>query len=449
MSQRPHSINELAKMALENIYDDKKDMKYHLRMAEKYSKEGKQFVKEGQLENAFMAYARAATLILERLPYHRDYQRILTPEQRHYMSLVSNHVSIFSTVFVSYLDSQNGNDMLERLTDLKSRLLEQHSQWKKDHSNESDGSELSNPLARKGKEPQRGGSLRRSHKGGGNEDHRRVIAEERQAWEDGVDEDTNSDPQEHLRQRRPNPSPSGPRPPNLQPPMVPMPVPGDTAVKRDAAVAAARLAATGVSVAPAPAPSLSTTEHLNLAEQNLRFQKQQEEMRQREDEILKRRERAKREQEAIAARQQEADEAERRIRQTINENNPGITLTAPAPSSSLNHVSSTPDPSPSSHPQVGAMPGGPSPHFVQVTPAITPLSLSSPSKYEDSSTDSESIRDWYPKQTHAVQYPKPLTRATTIPKRCVPCTWRLRVNYSPHLPQPCLPPCDNHVPTTT
>jgi len=85
-------------MALENIYDDKKDMKYHLRMAEKYSKEGKQFAKEGQLENAFMAYARAATLILERLPYHRDYQKILTPTQRHYMSLVSNHASISSAV---------------------------------------------------------------------------------------------------------------------------------------------------------------------------------------------------------------------------------------------------------------------------------------------------------------------------------------------------------------
>ena len=91
---RPHTINELAKMALDNIYDEKKDLEHYLRMAEKYRKDGMQFVADGDLENAFMAYARAATLVLERLPYHREYQTLLTPTQRHNMSLVRNYLLI-------------------------------------------------------------------------------------------------------------------------------------------------------------------------------------------------------------------------------------------------------------------------------------------------------------------------------------------------------------------
>jgi len=104
MSWPPYSINELSKMAaLENIYDDEKDLKYHLRIAEKYKREGSQFVKDEQLENAFIAYARAVTLVLEKLPYHRDFRKILTPTQRHNLSLVSHHAPICSAVHGSYL----------------------------------------------------------------------------------------------------------------------------------------------------------------------------------------------------------------------------------------------------------------------------------------------------------------------------------------------------------
>jgi len=242
--------------------------------------------------------------------------------------------------------------MLGHLTDIKSRLLEQHSQWKKDHPNEDDGSEHSTPPTRKGKILQWGGSL-----------------------------ETNGDPQEHTRQRTPQPSPNlyplGPRPPHVQRSVVPMPISGDTEVRRNAAVAAARLAAVGGTVAPVAARGPSMPEHLYL-------DKQQGGLRQGEDEISRRRERARPAQDAIAARQQEAGGAEGKIRQTITP--------TPLPPSSF-------------------------PRFLQPTPVIMPLPLERPSKYEDSSSDSESSRDWpqtYGKQTHTVQYPKPPTRAATM-----------------------------------
>ena len=87
-SRRPATIAELAERALDNIWDEKRELKHFLRIAERSRKDGKEFLKQGDLENAFVAYARAATLVLEKLPTHKDYKKFLNESQRYNLSLV-------------------------------------------------------------------------------------------------------------------------------------------------------------------------------------------------------------------------------------------------------------------------------------------------------------------------------------------------------------------------
>lgn len=86
----PSSIAELAQKATVDLYDDSKDFKYYLRLAEKHRKEGKESARRGDLEGAFVELARAATLVLEKLPMHKDYHSVLNQTQRHNLGLVRN-----------------------------------------------------------------------------------------------------------------------------------------------------------------------------------------------------------------------------------------------------------------------------------------------------------------------------------------------------------------------
>jgi len=86
--KRPSSIAELAQRATDDKYDDSKDFKFYLRLAEKYRREGKECAKRGDLEGAFVELARAATLVLEKLPLHKDYYVVLNANQRHNLGLV-------------------------------------------------------------------------------------------------------------------------------------------------------------------------------------------------------------------------------------------------------------------------------------------------------------------------------------------------------------------------
>jgi len=89
---RPATIAELAERASHNLWDDSasstKDFKAYLRLAERYRKEGKDAAKKGDYEHAFVMLAKAATLVLEKLPSHRDYQTVLSASQRANLSLV-------------------------------------------------------------------------------------------------------------------------------------------------------------------------------------------------------------------------------------------------------------------------------------------------------------------------------------------------------------------------
>ena len=93
-NRRPATISELAERA--NIpWDDNKGFKYHLKLAERYRREGKEYARSGDMENAFVELAKAATLVLERLPEHPDYNTKLNPNQRHNLGLVCPFIKTF------------------------------------------------------------------------------------------------------------------------------------------------------------------------------------------------------------------------------------------------------------------------------------------------------------------------------------------------------------------
>lgn len=95
ISRRPANIQELAERARSgDSWDDKAKLKDYLRVAEKYRKEGKELARQGDIEAAFVLLAKAATLVLEKLPNHRDYYSLLTEEQQNNLALVCTLSSV-------------------------------------------------------------------------------------------------------------------------------------------------------------------------------------------------------------------------------------------------------------------------------------------------------------------------------------------------------------------
>jgi STAM-binding protein len=86
---RPHSIAELAEMAKQSLGDDARPFKTWLRIAETARRDAKGFQEQGDLESAFIEFARAATIVLEKIPSHPEYRVLLSQTQRHNMGLVS------------------------------------------------------------------------------------------------------------------------------------------------------------------------------------------------------------------------------------------------------------------------------------------------------------------------------------------------------------------------
>ena len=105
---RPSSAEELAQRALINIWDPNKDFKHWLRVAERCRNTGKDYVMMGDLENAFVEYVRAASLILDKMPLHKDYMTRLSAQQRESLTAVRKRVPLVGVfgfrvlIFVAY-----------------------------------------------------------------------------------------------------------------------------------------------------------------------------------------------------------------------------------------------------------------------------------------------------------------------------------------------------------
>jgi STAM-binding protein len=86
-AHRPATISELAERA-RNHTDDKSTIKGYLRLADQLRRDGKEQAERNDLEGAFVAFARAATIVLEKIPNHREYSEVLKPAQRNNLAMV-------------------------------------------------------------------------------------------------------------------------------------------------------------------------------------------------------------------------------------------------------------------------------------------------------------------------------------------------------------------------
>ncbi|KAH9854548.1 hypothetical protein C2E23DRAFT_726199 [Lenzites betulinus] len=87
---RPATIAELAAQAQENLWDPSLGLKHWLRTAEKARRTAESLTQAHEYESAFVEYAKAATIVLEKLPTHREYQTLLNADQRSNLGMVSS-----------------------------------------------------------------------------------------------------------------------------------------------------------------------------------------------------------------------------------------------------------------------------------------------------------------------------------------------------------------------
>lgn len=81
---QPATIAELADKANADLDDHPaQGLKNWLRTAEKARKTGQYYKERGDLELAFVEFAKAATIVLDRIPRHPEYPTLLNGEQRH------------------------------------------------------------------------------------------------------------------------------------------------------------------------------------------------------------------------------------------------------------------------------------------------------------------------------------------------------------------------------
>ncbi|OBZ76162.1 AMSH-like protease sst2 [Grifola frondosa] len=396
---RPATIAELAAQAQDNLWDPSKGLKHWLRTAEKARRTAEAYVEARNFERAFVEYAKAATIVLEKLPSHPEYQTLLNADQRHNLGM-------------------NGQDILDSLSQLKPMLVERYEQWQAQEKNSplpsrpsTAGSELS---------AQETGLRRRDEQLRTQEQERASQALEAARREEEWKRDELSRRVAEERDRN----------------------------SREEAAWYRQMQAKRREEAAAAADARRAAEALDLAERERAVHDEEERSRRKAAADEKRRQ----EQEGIVRRQQEAEAAARAVRQDI------VTRLSPVPpaaSSSrrtADQEANARDISARSvHAPQPSRPSNTAPYGTSNGLSIMPLE--SPSRYDDdSSTDVEGLdrkMSWN-RQRHTetptktrhpgVSYPPPITTTSPAPPELGPIRYpslmsqhQLKQGYVPSL----------------
>ena len=100
---RPHSTGELAEIARRSLGADPRPFNTWLRIVENARRDAKTFAEQGNIESAFMEYAKAVTIVLEKIPYYPEYRALHNSMQRNDMGLVSYNCPIVPITAVRFV----------------------------------------------------------------------------------------------------------------------------------------------------------------------------------------------------------------------------------------------------------------------------------------------------------------------------------------------------------
>lgn len=102
-SRRPPTILELADRARELHWDPALTLKHWLKSAEKHRNAGNELVAKGEFELGFVELARAATIVMEKVPTHKDYNSVLNPEHRKNLGAVSHNFAYLPFIYLPHV----------------------------------------------------------------------------------------------------------------------------------------------------------------------------------------------------------------------------------------------------------------------------------------------------------------------------------------------------------
>ncbi|KAG1840887.1 hypothetical protein C8R48DRAFT_781620 [Suillus tomentosus] len=285
-SRRPSTIAELSECALSNLWDPSKGLKQWLKKADGFRKAGRAYAEAGELEEAFMEYAKSATIILEKLPMHKEYYTLLSPTQRHNLGL-------------------NGQQILLDLGEIKPIIVDRYERWRMQNIEYSRPSSSTGPP-----EGSRHTEYRRQ------DDGRRSPFDD-SGWlaQEAVRRDAERKREE---KRRGDEARYSMRSVETQPPRLQI----DTgSKKKEDALAAARRAAnaqlsdsTYYNREGTPSSPVTPVSAVEKRREHDEFRKHEDRKRDEQDEVRRRR---RREQEGILKRQEEAEFAAREARRSV------------------------------------------------------------------------------------------------------------------------------------
>ncbi|OJA19098.1 hypothetical protein AZE42_10046 [Rhizopogon vesiculosus] len=350
-SRIPLTVAELSERALYNLWDPSKGLKQWLKKADGFRKAGRAHAEAGELEEAFMEYAKCATIILEKLPMHKEYYTLLSPTQRHNLGL-------------------NGHQILLDLGEIKPIIVDRYERWR------SQNMETSRPL-----------SLNDHPEGSRHTEYTRPDDGRRSPYDDSgwlAQEAARTDAERRREeQRRRDEARYSMRSVETQPPRLQI----DTGNKRrEDVLAGARRAAhpqlrdsTYYNREGTPSEPLTPVSAEEKRREHEEFRKHEDLRRRDEQDDIRRRRR--REQEGILKRQEEAEFAAREARRSV------VPSSMPERSASSSQRSSFADPQP----------------FEDVAPLLMPL---------ESPTRNHAVTPTHLKPS---SYPAPVTTTSPAP----------------------------------
>jgi STAM-binding protein len=91
LSKRPLTMEELDTRARDDLWDGKETLGHYLAIAGRFRNDGNDLQARGDYESAYVQFAKAAALVLEKIPLHREYMNLPAEKRRNLATVWTLH----------------------------------------------------------------------------------------------------------------------------------------------------------------------------------------------------------------------------------------------------------------------------------------------------------------------------------------------------------------------